>query len=66
MVEAIDKEKVKRKVRELVRYGILAIFGADRESASKFNKIANELAALGKDDMIIRMIEEVIRERMEC
>ena len=62
----MNEKKVKEKVRELVRYGILAVFGADRESASKFNKIAKELAALGKDDMIIRMIEEVIRERMKC
>ena len=54
-------KEIEEKVRELVRYGVLAIFGADRESALKYNAIAKELKAIGKDDMIIEMIRNIIK-----
>ena len=65
----MPKEKSKKQenndleelVRELVKYGILAIFGGCRESAQKYKEVEGKLRSQYSDEEVIKKIEEIIR-----
>ena len=60
MVEQKDNN-FESLVRELVRYGILAVFGGCKESARKYKEIESKLKSLYSDEKVVKKIEEVMR-----